>query len=119
MDEKVPVVKLDVAINETDRGPLKGDAVVGCLYSDEEDRISCFGGGEMDADSISLLLNAQILSFRKLFEDCGLNSDEARALILNIVLISLTQEDRYVDLIDSSEARASIEELAKSLDIQI
>lgn len=119
MDEKMPAVKLEVAINETVRGPLTGDAVVGCLYSDEDDRISCFGGGEMDADSISLLLNAQILSFRKLFEDCGFNSEETGALILNIVLVSLTQEDKYADLIDSSEARASIEELAKSLDIQM
>lgn len=76
MDEKTPAVKLEIAINDSARGPLKGDAVVGCLYSSDEDRITCFAGGEMDEESVGLLLNAEILSFRKIFEDCGFSPEE-------------------------------------------
>ena len=38
---------------------LEGDAAIGCLYSEDDERLSCFAGDDMDAESIMLIAMPQ------------------------------------------------------------
>lgn len=42
---------------------LEGDAAIGCLYSEDDERLACFAGGDMDVESITMMLNVWILAF--------------------------------------------------------
>lgn len=57
MEEKEHAINVKMAIDGEVCADLEGDAAIGCLYSEDDERLACFAGGDMDAESITMMLN--------------------------------------------------------------
>lgn len=119
MEKKNLPVEIKMLIDGTERGDMHGDAALGCVRSNGDDRIQCFAGGNFTPEDSGLMLNAVIIASRKIFEDIGYDPDEARTQILSIVLSSLMQDVNLKSKLEDDEVWESIEALAKDLDIRL
>ena len=62
---------------------LEGDAAIGCLYSEDDERLACFAGDDMDAESIMLIAMPQTNYGQ------GLRSLEVDNVVLAALLVRL------------------------------